>query len=55
MFKTVKMSEANRRVIEEYPKDLKVWREEFRTMTGSQTRKAEPPPEICTDLEERVI
>src|SRR6218665_1050564 len=46
MLKTVRISEASWRVIEEHSKDLKVWREELRTIAGSRTRKAEPPPEI---------
>ena len=41
--------------MEEHSKDLKAWREEFRTKAGSRMRKAEPPPEICADLEEGVI
>ena len=55
MLKTVTMSEASWRVMEEHSKYLKVWREEFRTIAGSRMRKAEPPPEICADLEEGVI
>ena len=52
MLKTVRISEASWRVIEEHSKDLKVWREELRTIAGSRTRKAEPPSEISGDLEE---
>ena len=55
MLKTVRISEASWGVIEEHSKDLKVWREEFRTIAGSEMRKAEPPPEICGDLEEGLI
>jgi len=28
--------------MKEHSKDLKVWREELRTIAGSRTRKAEP-------------
>src|SRR6218665_817421 len=52
MLKTVRISEASWRVMEEHSTDLKVWREEFRAMAGSRIRKAEPPPEISADLEE---
>src|SRR6218665_3962265 len=55
MLKTVRVSEASWRVMKEHSKDLKVWREELRTIAGSRTRKAEPPPEISGDLEEGVI
>ena len=56
MLKTVRISEASWIVMEEHSKDLKVWREEFRTIeAGSRMRKAEPPPEICADLKEGVI
>ena len=55
MLKTVRISEASWRVMEEHSKDLKVWREEFRTIASSRTRKAEPPPEMSADLEEGVI
>src|SRR6218665_3858164 len=55
MLKTMRISEASWRVTEEHSKDLKVWREELRTIAGSRMRKAEPPPEICADLEEGVI
>ena len=43
--------EASWRVMKEHLKDLKVWREELRTIAGSRTRKAE----ISGDLEEGVI
>src|SRR6218665_1612705 len=55
MLKTVRVSEASWRVMKEHSKDLKVWREELRTIAGSRTRKAEPPPESSGDLEEGVI
>ena len=56
MLKTVRISEASWRVMEEHSKDLKVCREEFRTIiAGSRTRKVEPPPEISADLEEGFI
>jgi len=41
MLKTVRISEASWRVMEEHSKDLKVWGEEFRTIAGSRMRKAE--------------
>src|SRR6218665_25800 len=37
MLKTVRISEASWRVMEEHSKDLKVWREELRTIAGSRT------------------
>ena len=55
MLKTVRISEASWRVMEEHSKDLKVWREEFRAMAGSRIRKTEPPPEISADLEEGTV
>jgi len=55
MLKTVRISKASWRVMEEHSKDFKVWREEFKTVAGSRIRKAEPPPESSADLEEEVI
>ena len=55
MLKTVRIPETSWRVMEEHSRDLKVWREEFITISGSRTRKAEPPPEISAELEEGVI
>ena len=55
MLKTLRISEASLRVMEEHSKELKLWREEFRTIGGSRMRQAEPPPEICADLKEGAI
>ena len=52
MLKTVIISDTSRRVVDEHVKDLKVCREELRTIASSRNRKAEPPPEISADFEE---
>lgn len=50
MLYTVSISEASRRVMEEHSKDLKVRQEQSRTIAGSWTKKALPPPEIGADF-----
>lgn len=50
-----RISEASWIVIDEHSENLKVGREEFRTIYFSRTRKAGPPPEISADYDEGVM